>query len=233
MNAKATKSPVALAPALSPLERSNLAKIASAITSWAKADKAEQGALVNVFRTVAETGQEVAPSLLVRHAGMSEGSAAAMASVFNKACKVRKIIGAEATIDLIDKAAAMQGRKWERIRDALSTVQADAKATGTKLATTDQRGTMVTAAILAESVKDDQRAKAKAEKKAAGRAPQIPSAPAAPIPLATQAKELLAALQVLTGNVSRLPCAPEQTKRQARIVKLLQDAHEELAPLAK
>jgi hypothetical protein len=212
-------------------------QLGGAIKAWARADSAEQGALVEVFRQVATLGVEVTTAMLAKYApNIAEASRPVYVSTFNKAHKVAKIIGTDAAVDLINKAAAMPGRKWERVRDTLGTVQTDAKAVAVKLATVAQRETFVTSAILAEAVKDDNRAAAKAKKRdeaKAAREPQAPSIAPAPVPYQTEARQDMAALQVLTAKVARYACPPERTDAQRKAIKALQDAHELLAVLTK
>lgn len=226
-----------LVPAMSADERAKLAKLGGSLSAWAKADKAEQGALVNVFRTCAEFGIEPKPEHIAKHCpAIGESSRPVYASTFAKAAKVAKVLGAPATLDLIDRAAAMPGKKWELVRDALGAVQAMAKLGGVKLATEEQRATFATGALLEQTMKADARAKAKADAKEKAKADRAPQAPKAPEPQATMAQEArqdLIALQALTAKVTRYACPPERAKAQAKAVKLLQDAHEALSVLAK
>lgn len=208
-----------------------------AVTAWGKADAGAEGALVAVFRAAAHGGL-VTPEMIGKGAPhISASSRPVYASTFNKAAKVAGILGVERTIALIDKAASMPGKKWERVRDALGAVQTDAKAAGVTLATDQQAGNFAAAAVLALSVKDDAEAARKASAKKE-RAPQAPTLPAVPpvtgiAEVPRKAAHLQAALATMAADVSRWIVPENRKGAQRAIVSKLQDAIEEATKLLK
>lgn len=219
----------------------NVNLVTRALRAWDNAAKGEAGAYLAVFLIVASTGERVTSEMLEKAAPhVAPDSRSATASKFNRAAVVAGILGRDKTEALIREAAERPGKKHENISTALGAVMEANREAGNKPSSPATGAQVIDFAARAAQALDAKQAAREANKAAAterlqaAREANKSGGTATLTPAATtDAKALLAALQLFTRDVARLVVPEERKGAQGACVKRLQDAQEELAKLAK
>lgn len=223
-------------PANDPEAAAKAAATTKALRVWGSSDGKAEASLLDVFRAVAHGGTTTPEAVAKAAPHISAGSCKAYSATFNKAAKAAAIVGLPNVLDLINKAAGMNGRKYERVAALLGDVMEHGKAA--KPDTDKAKGEMVGAAV-ARMVEADTRKAAKlAEMRTArttkGEAKPA-AAPAAKPSIAEGAKAQRPTVLALIAEASDWT-GPERgatADLRRRYLKGLQECAEMLASLSK
>lgn len=209
----------------------------SAFRAWGAAETGADTALVACYIAVARSGQtdpaEVAEARgwfggTADGAKVPNASAKVYASNFNRAAKASAIIGETATVDAINAACKLKGKRHENINAALGGIVGGAKSAGVKEATKAQAKGIVKDALASIAAKAETKAAAKksAPAKRGATGQHVATMATAAIESGKNAREMFAAVRLCSNNATRMAAPEGREAAWTAAVTKLQEACE-------